>query len=38
MFNFALGFIAGAAVAVAYPPVFRFVAEKIAQIKGKMDK
>lgn len=36
MINFAIGFITGAALAVMYPPVFRFVAAKVAQVKSKI--
>lgn len=36
MINFAIGFITGAALAVMYPPVFRFVAAKVAQVKAKL--
>ena len=36
MINFVLGCITGAALAVMYPPVFRFVAAKVAQVKSKI--
>ena len=36
MINFLLGCITGAALAVMYPPVFRFVAAKVAQVKAKL--
>jgi hypothetical protein len=36
MINFALGFIAGASCAVLFPPVFKYVAAKLAALKAKL--
>ncbi len=35
MINFAIGFVIGAVAAVISPPVFRYVADKVAQLRAR---
>lgn len=38
MTNLAIGFIAGAVCAVAFPPVYAYVAAKLAAVKEKIGR
>lgn len=38
MINFAIGFVAGAVCAVSFPPVYTYVAAKLAAVKEKLGR